>query len=63
MTDIKAPIPILKDPKIVDIWEQKDTHSSTVNDDSATKALNVIKVELTTIGILKEVTLVELGFN
>ena len=53
MTDIKAPIPILKDPKIVDFWEQKDTHSSTVNDDSATKALNVIKVELTTIGILK----------
>ena len=42
-----------KEPKIVNIWEQKDTQSSTVKDDYATKLSIITKVEYHEVGILK----------
>ena len=46
MNEIKSPIPILKKLKIVNIWEQKDTRSSTVNNDSATKSSIATKLNI-----------------
>ena len=61
VNDIKSQIPILKELKLVNIWEKRDTQSSTVNDDSANKWLNVTNVEMTTVEIPKGAILVELG--
>ena len=57
MTDIKSPISILKDPKILNTSEQKDSQPSTVNDNTTTKSSNVIRVILKTIGTPKGNTL------
>ena len=60
---IKSLIIILKDPKIDSIFEQKDTQSSTVNDDFATRSINVTKFELNTIEIPNDATLMMLEGN
>ena len=60
---IKSSIIILKDPKIDSIFEQKDTQSSTVNDDFATRSINVTKFELNTIEIPNDATLMMLEGN
>jgi len=62
-SQVKSQIPMIKDLKISNNWNQKDTQSPINNDDRCIKSSNVKKVEYNDYGIPLGATLAELGGN
>ena len=61
-SQVKSQIPMIKDLKISNNWNQKDTQSPINNDDRCIKSSNVKKVEYNKYGIPLGATLAELSF-
>ena len=61
MNKLKSQISIIKEPKIVNSWDQKDTQSLIKHDDRCIKSSSIKNVEYNGNGIPIGVTLVDLG--
>ena len=61
MNKIKSQIPIIKEPKISNNWNQKDTQSPINHDDRCIISSNVKNVEYHNYGMPIGATLAELG--
>ena len=61
MNKIKSQIPIIKEPKIFNNWNQKDTQSPINHDDKCIISSNVKNVEYNDYGMPIGVTLAALG--